>query len=80
VLGRQKGTHFHTVEIWPAVVRGKNIVNLSGEALGNFETLRERLDAELVALKSPGASIGLLGAWSRVPASSAPRSAERSGR
>ena len=47
--------------------------NLSCEALGNFETLRERLDAELVALKSPGACIGLVGAWSRVPASSAPR-------
>ena len=47
--------------------------NLSCEALGNFETLRERLDAELVALKSPGACIGLVGAWSRVSASSAPR-------
>jgi SAM-dependent methyltransferase len=47
--------------------------NLSCEALGNFETLRERLDAELVALKSPGACIGLVGAWSRVPASSTPR-------
>ncbi len=47
--------------------------NLSREALGNFETLRERLDAELVALKSPGACIGLVGAWSRVPASATPR-------
>ncbi len=47
--------------------------NLSCEVLGNFETLRERLDAELVALKSPGACIGLVGAWSRVPASSTAR-------
>jgi hypothetical protein len=47
--------------------------NLSCEALGNFETLRERLDAELVALKLPGGCIGLVGAWSRVPANSAPR-------
>jgi hypothetical protein len=44
--------------------------NLSCEVLGNFETLRERLDAELVTLKSPGACIGLVGAWTRVPASS----------
>jgi SAM-dependent methyltransferase len=50
--------------------------NLSCEALGKFETLRERLDAELVALKSPGACIGLVGAWSRVAASSAPRSSQ----
>jgi SAM-dependent methyltransferase len=42
--------------------------NLSCEALGNLETLRERLDAELVALHSPGACIGLVGAWSRLPA------------
>ncbi len=47
--------------------------NLSCEALGNFETLRERLDAELVALKSPGACIGLVGAKSRVPPSPTPR-------
>jgi len=47
--------------------------NLTCEALGNFETLRGRLDAELVALKSPGACIGLVGAWSHVHASSAPR-------
>jgi len=46
--------------------------NLSCEALGNLETLRERLDAELAAMKSLGGCIGMVGAWSRIPGSSAP--------
>ena len=38
-------------------------------ALGDFETLRQRLGAELGELNSPGACIGLVGAWCRLPKS-----------
>jgi 2-polyprenyl-3-methyl-5-hydroxy-6-metoxy-1,4-benzoquinol methylase len=38
-------------------------------ALGDFETLRQRLGAELEELKLPGACIGLVGAWCRLPKS-----------
>jgi SAM-dependent methyltransferase len=42
---------------------------LNYAALGDFETLRQRLTAELVELKSPGACIGLVGGWCQVPTS-----------
>jgi ubiquinone/menaquinone biosynthesis C-methylase UbiE len=47
--------------------------NLSCEALGNFDTLLQRLEAELIALKSPGACIALVGAWSRLSTVAPPR-------
>jgi SAM-dependent methyltransferase len=42
---------------------------LSHAALGDFDTLRQRLEAELGERKSPGACIGLVSAWCRVPKS-----------
>jgi ubiquinone/menaquinone biosynthesis C-methylase UbiE len=47
--------------------------HLSCEALGNLDTLRQRLEAELAAQNSPGACIGMVAAWSRVPESSVAR-------
>jgi 2-polyprenyl-3-methyl-5-hydroxy-6-metoxy-1,4-benzoquinol methylase len=47
--------------------------NLPYEALGDFDTLLQRLEAELVALQSPGACIALVGAWSRPSIPAAPR-------
>jgi 2-polyprenyl-3-methyl-5-hydroxy-6-metoxy-1,4-benzoquinol methylase len=47
--------------------------NLSCETLGDFDTLRQRLQTELATSKSPGACIGLVAAWSRVSARPSPR-------
>jgi hypothetical protein len=33
--------------------------------VGNLDTLRQRLEAEAMAAKAFGATIGLVGAWSR---------------
>jgi ubiquinone/menaquinone biosynthesis C-methylase UbiE len=41
-------------------------------AFGDLASLLQRLDAELVAVKSFGACIGLVGAWSRKPSTDAP--------
>jgi len=41
-------------------------------AVGDLASLRQRLDAELVATRSFGACIGLVGAWSRKPSADAP--------
>jgi ubiquinone/menaquinone biosynthesis C-methylase UbiE len=43
--------------------------DLSCETLGDFDTLRQRLEAEVAAAKMFGACIGLVGAWSRKPQS-----------
>jgi SAM-dependent methyltransferase len=43
--------------------------DLSSGVLGDLASLRPRLDAELAATKTFGACIGLVGAWSRKPAS-----------
>jgi SAM-dependent methyltransferase len=41
--------------------------NLRVDGVGDTATLRERLDAELASTKMFGATIGLVGAWSRKP-------------
>jgi ubiquinone/menaquinone biosynthesis C-methylase UbiE len=43
--------------------------NLDYAVVGDFKTVRQRLVAELLDLKSPGACIGLVGAWCNVPTS-----------
>jgi SAM-dependent methyltransferase len=43
-------------------------LDLSCEAIGDFNTLRDRLELELDRVHSYGAGVGLIGAWARTPA------------
>jgi hypothetical protein len=40
---------------------------LSASGIGDLETLESRLEAERMAARSFGASVALVGAWSRKP-------------
>ena len=40
---------------------------LSSSGIGDLETLESRLEAERLAIRSFGASVALVGAWSRKP-------------
>jgi hypothetical protein len=40
-------------------------LNIASDAVGDFGTLAERLDAELEAARSYAPLVGLVGAWAR---------------
>jgi SAM-dependent methyltransferase len=42
-------------------------LGVSGDAVGDFSTLADRLEQELDAARSYGAGVGLIGAWARTP-------------
>ena len=42
-------------------------LNLSGDAIGAFSTLQDRLGQELDRAQSYGVGVGLIGAWARTP-------------
>jgi hypothetical protein len=42
-------------------------LGISGDTIGDFATLEERLDAELSAARSYATFVGLVGAWSHNP-------------